>query len=418
MADHPHSDNGAIPKERSGLHILSGRNFSGRTDFLKRITGVEPPDNRLSRCAVYLGPEPETALSGITLSVSQEMRLHKVDGPDVLPEQLWRLTMLEPLYGRVPHTLSGGEMAKLVLACALLLQPRTLCVDGTLEQVDGATRCGLMHTLGSLLEKRILVSDNRIADLGLSADLEPPQRPAKQVADSMDSGNYPVAAARPVRIDLDSIAYRYKSDLPLVLKNVSVALEPGKVHYLEGTNGAGKSTLAKILCGVMRPQHGVIAANHKTYRPWSDGNELISYSFQNPDRGRLRATLRAELTASVRYLAPAISPTDSYRCLQVAAALGLSRLLDHPVDLLPYTVRKRVALAAALAPRVPWLFMDEPTLGQDDATVSAIAQILAAEAESGRGIVVVSHAGVLRSRLPGRRLLLREGQLQTPPGTS
>jgi energy-coupling factor transport system ATP-binding protein len=416
MADDPRADQNSITELQGGLHILAGGNFSGRTTFLKRISGVEPPSNNLARSAVYLGPEPETALSGLTLSVAQEIRLHRINGPVQLSSQIWQPMALEPLYSRVPHTLSGGETAKLVLLCALMLQPKTLCMDGMLEQVDSVTRRSLMEALAVLTDKRICVADNRINELGLLADLEPLRGPDEPVADCLEPVLYTTADVAPVRIDLRSIAYRYKTDLPLILKNVSVALDPGKVYYLEGPNGAGKSTLAKVLCGVVRPQRGSLAANHKTYRPWSDGNDLVSYHFQNPDRGRLRATLRAELTASVRFLTPADHNGDPERCLEIAAALGLTRLLDHPVDLLPYTVRKRVALAAALAPRVPWLFMDEPTLGQDDLAVAAIAQILAAEAASGRGVIVVSHADALRSRLPGRRLVLREGQIDMPAG--
>jgi ABC-type sugar transport system ATPase subunit len=40
------------------------------------------------------------------------------------------------------------------------------------------------------------------------------------------------------------------------LSDVSVALEPGKVHAFVGENGAGKSTLLKILAGADQPDSG------------------------------------------------------------------------------------------------------------------------------------------------------------------
>lgn len=44
----------------------------------------------------------------------------------------------------------------------------------------------------------------------------------------------------------------YKSFGPVeVLKDISLRLEPGKVHVLLGENGAGKSTLIKIIAGNM-----------------------------------------------------------------------------------------------------------------------------------------------------------------------
>ena len=45
------------------------------------------------------------------------------------------------------------------------------------------------------------------------------------------------------------------------LDQVSIELNPGKVHGLIGANGAGKSTLIKILAGVYQPDSGKIMVN-------------------------------------------------------------------------------------------------------------------------------------------------------------
>ena len=46
-----------------------------------------------------------------------------------------------------------------------------------------------------------------------------------------------------------------------VLKDVSLAIETGKVHAVIGENGAGKSTLMKIIGGHLQPSSGRILLN-------------------------------------------------------------------------------------------------------------------------------------------------------------
>lgn len=60
-------------------------------------------------------------------------------------------------------------------------------------------------------------------------------------------------------VEMRSITKRF----PGVLANddVNFSAQPGEVHALLGENGAGKSTLMNILCGLYRPDSGVILVN-------------------------------------------------------------------------------------------------------------------------------------------------------------
>lgn len=51
-----------------------------------------------------------------------------------------------------------------------------------------------------------------------------------------------------------------------VVNNVSVKVEPGKVHVLLGENGAGKSTVIKMMSGIYQPDEGHIEIDGKEVR--------------------------------------------------------------------------------------------------------------------------------------------------------
>jgi len=51
-----------------------------------------------------------------------------------------------------------------------------------------------------------------------------------------------------------------------VLKDVSLAVNPGEVHAIIGENGAGKSTLMKLLAGHLQPTRGAKAWASSIFR--------------------------------------------------------------------------------------------------------------------------------------------------------
>ncbi|MFV0353026.1 MAG: ATP-binding cassette domain-containing protein [Oscillospiraceae bacterium] len=55
----------------------------------------------------------------------------------------------------------------------------------------------------------------------------------------------------------------------LVLDDINITLEKGKVHCLMGYNGSGKSTLVKILSGECPPTKGHVVFEGKTYPKWN-----------------------------------------------------------------------------------------------------------------------------------------------------
>jgi branched-chain amino acid transport system ATP-binding protein len=56
---------------------------------------------------------------------------------------------------------------------------------------------------------------------------------------------------------MESVTAGYMGDID-VLRNVSLAVRPGRISGLIGLNGAGKSTLMKTLCGFLHPKSGKV----------------------------------------------------------------------------------------------------------------------------------------------------------------
>lgn len=124
------------PGRPSSLDILIGSNLSGRSDHLRCLAGLDS-ERRMAYRAAYIGMDVESSLSGLTMTVRQELDLHL--GWKPLPPSLQDLVEkigIVQLYDRNPGVLSGGEQAKLALCCALALAPKTVALDSAIEQMD------------------------------------------------------------------------------------------------------------------------------------------------------------------------------------------------------------------------------------------------------------------------------------------
>ncbi|PSL81781.1 ABC transporter [Variovorax sp. WS11] len=60
-------------------------------------------------------------------------------------------------------------------------------------------------------------------------------------------------------IELCNVSFRYASDDPWILKDVSLKIEPGESVAIAGPSGCGKTTLLKVMLGQLEPQEGSVS---------------------------------------------------------------------------------------------------------------------------------------------------------------
>jgi ABC-type bacteriocin/lantibiotic exporter with double-glycine peptidase domain len=59
-------------------------------------------------------------------------------------------------------------------------------------------------------------------------------------------------------VRIEDVSFAYRDDQAPVLKNLTLALAPGRIYGITGPSGSGKSTLAKLLVGLYAPKSGRI----------------------------------------------------------------------------------------------------------------------------------------------------------------
>ncbi|MGW0805401.1 ATP-binding cassette domain-containing protein [Nonomuraea sp. NPDC002799] len=155
------------------------------------------------------------------------------------------------------------------------------------------------------------------------------------------------------------------------VKGVDFEVRPGEVFGFLGPNGAGKTTTISMLCTLVNPTGGsATVAGHDVVKERDEVRRNIGLVFQDP-------TLDGYLSAeqNLRFHAELYGVPKSVvagRIRQVMEMVALWDRKDAKVMTFSGGMKRRLEIARGLlhSPRV--LFLDEPTVGLDPQTRSAI----------------------------------------------
>ncbi|MGD1908746.1 MAG: ATP-binding cassette domain-containing protein [Leptolyngbyaceae cyanobacterium] len=174
------------------------------------------------------------------------------------------------------------------------------------------------------------------------------------------------------------------------VKDVSLSLQPGEIFGLLGPNGAGKTTTIRCLCTLAIPDAGRIEVNGiSVLENPRLARQYLGYIAQEValDKvltGRELLQLQADL-----YHMPAKVARD--RIPQMIELLELGDWADQKTGTYSGGLRKRLDLALGLLHQPDVLVLDEPTVGLDIETRSAVWQFLRDLKAAGTTILITSH---------------------------
>jgi energy-coupling factor transporter ATP-binding protein EcfA2 len=213
-------------------------------------------------------------------------------------------------------------------------------------------------------------------------------------------------------VSFQGVRFVYPGGGTVALDGVTFDVVAGQTLAIAGQNGSGKTTLTKLLNGLLHPTSGrvVVHGTDTSGRPVQELARHVGYVFQNPNHQLFARSVSQELAFGPRNLG--LAPSDvEIRVAEAAEALGLSDVLEaHPYHL-SFPIRKLVSIASVVTMRPSILVLDEPTTGQDDRTIDAIARAIVGLSEGGTTIVCVSHDMQFVARVADRILVMRQGRV-------
>ena len=217
----------------------------------------------------------------------------------------------------------------------------------------------------------------------------------------------------------DGITVRFGDDV--ILADVAIALQPGRITALIGPNGAGKSTLLRVASGDVEPHKGSVTVGGRLIGDYSAQQlaEVRAVMAQTP---AVMFDFTVEEVVRMGWVQDGIYLHDAAEraFADVTQACETEGLLGRNYRTLSGGEQRRVQFARALlqiwreggGTAVPrYLMLDEPTANLDLAHETAVLRLARRVADEGTGVLAVLHDLNLAARFADDMTLLCNGRV-------
>jgi ABC-2 type transport system ATP-binding protein len=188
-------------------------------------------------------------------------------------------------------------------------------------------------------------------------------------------------------VEVRGLRKTYASGLT-ALEDIELTIYRGEIFALLGPNGAGKTTLINIICGIVTPTAGRVAANgHDIQRDYRAARSSIGLVPQE-----LHTDAFESVWATVTFSRGLFGkPSNAALCENLLRDLSLWDKKDAKIMTLSGGMKRRVLIAKALSHEPAILFLDEPTAGVDVELRRDMWQLVRRLRDNGVTIILTTH---------------------------
>lgn len=208
-------------------------------------------------------------------------------------------------------------------------------------------------------------------------------------------------------ITLDSLRVSYHGNV--VLKPLSLTIEPGEVLALIGPSGSGKTTVLRAIAGFVQPAGGRILIGDTDVTglpPYKRGLAMVVQNYALFPHMKVEDNVAFGLRAQKQ---PKASIGE--RVTEALNIVGMAEYATRYPHQLSGGQQQRVAIARALAVKPKMMLFDEPTSALDPELRHEVLKVMQDLAEEGMTMVIVTHEIGFAEKVASRLIFIDKGRI-------
>lgn len=189
-----------------------------------------------------------------------------------------------------------------------------------------------------------------------------------------------------------------------VLSGVDLEINNGGIFAVLGPNGSGKTTLIKSVLGMVIPNKGEISVLGNNIKTNSNYRHKIDYL---PQIANFPSNLKVkELIKMIKDLRG--NTNEDKRLIQL---FKLEPFLDKKLGNLSGGTKQKVNIVLTFMFDSPLIILDEPTTGLDPISLIRLKDLIQAEKNKGKTILITSHIMSFVEEVSDEIVFLLEGKI-------
>lgn len=187
-----------------------------------------------------------------------------------------------------------------------------------------------------------------------------------------------------MKIVIDNISKSF--DKGLVLSNINLSFESGKVYGLKGRNGSGKTMLLRAISGLILPDKGTIKIDDKILGDDLSFPPSVGVLIENP--GYIPELSGKE---NLKNIADIKSVVSDEEINEIMKYFDLEPESKKPVKKYSLGMKQKLGLCMAFMEDPELILLDEPMNALDEKAVNDLKELILKKEKEGKLIIIASH---------------------------